>query len=30
LSNYPAAYATGLLLARRLLKKLGMDGAFKG
>jgi len=28
--NYSAAYATGLLIARRLLKKYGMDGDFKG
>lgn len=28
--NYAAAYATGLLIARRMLKKLGMDGDFKG
>jgi large subunit ribosomal protein L5e len=30
LSNYAAAYATGLLLARRLLKKVGLEGTFKG
>jgi len=29
LSNYAAAYCTGLLLARRLLKKLGLDETFK-
>jgi large subunit ribosomal protein L5e len=28
--NYGAAYATGLLIARRTLKKFGMDGTFKG
>lgn len=28
--NYAAAYATGLLLARRTLKKFGMDEDFKG
>merc|ERR1711865_1337533 len=28
--NYAAAYATGLLIARRTLKKFGMDQAFKG
>jgi len=30
LTNYAAAYATGLLLARRLLKKLGLDGIYEG
>jgi len=30
LTNYAAAYATGLLLARRLLKKLKLDTAYKG
>jgi len=30
LKNYAAAYATGLLLARRTLKKFGLDGAIKG
>jgi len=30
LTNYAAAYATGLLVARRLLKKLGMDTAYVG
>ncbi|KAH6840695.1 60S ribosomal protein L5 [Chaetomium sp. MPI-CAGE-AT-0009] len=30
LTNWAAAYATGLLLARRVLKKLGLDGDFKG
>ena len=30
LSNYAAAYATGLLLARRLLKKVGLDGMYAG
>lgn len=30
LTNYSAAYCVGLLAARRLLKKLGMDGKFKG
>ncbi|KAH0788007.1 putative 60S ribosomal protein L5 [Histomonas meleagridis] len=29
LANYPAAYCTGLLVARRLLKKLGLDEIFK-
>jgi len=28
--NYAAAYCTGLLIARRMLKKFGLDGAFKG
>lgn len=28
--NYAAAYATGLLVARRTLKKFGMDGSIKG
>ena len=30
LSNYASAYATGLLLARRLLKKVGLDGTYSG
>lgn len=30
LKNYAAAYATGLLLARRHLKKLGIDSKFEG
>jgi len=30
LTNYSAAYATGLLLARRLLKKLGLDSIYEG
>merc|ERR1712043_4873 len=30
LSNYAAAYCTGLLLARRLLKKLKLDGVYAG
>jgi len=30
LTNYAAAYATGLLVARRLLKKVGMDATYKG
>lgn len=30
LTNWAAAYATGLLLARRTLKKLGLDEQFKG
>eukprot|EP00920_Eleutheroschizon_duboscqi_P035799 GHVT01086679.1.p1 GENE.GHVT01086679.1~~GHVT01086679.1.p1 ORF type:complete len:314 (+),score=44.60 GHVT01086679.1:141-1082(+) len=30
LCNYPAAYATGLLCARRLLKKQNIDSVFKG
>ncbi|CAG9833487.1 unnamed protein product [Diabrotica balteata] len=30
LTNYAAAYATGLLLARRLLKKLGLDNLYSG
>jgi large subunit ribosomal protein L5e len=30
LTNYAAAYCTGLLCARRLLKKLGMDEVYKG
>lgn len=28
LANYASAYATGLLLARRLLKKVGLDTAY--
>jgi len=28
--NYSAAYATGLLMARRVLKKFGLDETFKG
>jgi len=28
--NYAAAYCTGLLIARRVLKKFGMDQTFKG
>lgn len=28
--NYAAAYCTGLLIARRVLKKLGLDGDFEG
>ncbi|KAL1842171.1 hypothetical protein VTJ49DRAFT_5944 [Mycothermus thermophilus] len=30
LTNWAAAYATGLLLARRVLSKLGLDKQFKG
>ena len=30
LTNYPAAYATGLLCGRRLLTDLGMDKLYKG
>ena len=30
LTNYAACYCTGLLLARRLLKKQGLDDAYKG
>ena len=30
LTNYAAAYCTGLLLARRLLKTVGLDDAIKG
>lgn len=30
LTNYAAAYCTGLLLARRHLKKLGIDDTYKG
>lgn len=30
LTNYPACYATGLLLARRLLKKLDLDEHYTG
>lgn len=30
LTNYAAAYCTGLLLARRHLKKLNLDGTYKG
>merc|ERR1712174_15508 len=28
--NYAAAYCTGLLVARRVLKKFGLDETFKG
>merc|ERR1712183_635379 len=30
LTNYAAAYCTGLLLARRLLNKFGLDGIYEG
>merc|ERR1712126_262549 len=30
LTNYAAAYCTGLLLARRVLKKFGLDGLYQG
>lgn len=30
LTNYAASYCTGLLLARRLLKKLGLDSLYLG
>lgn len=30
LTNYSAAYCTGLLIARRLLKSIKMDGSYKG
>ncbi|XP_060523800.1 large ribosomal subunit protein uL18 [Cylas formicarius] len=30
LTNYAAAYCTGLLLARRLLKQLGLDNLYEG
>jgi large subunit ribosomal protein L5e len=30
LTNYSASYCTGLLLARRILKKLKLDGIYKG
>jgi len=30
LTNYAASYCTGLLLARRLLKKLGLDAKYEG
>lgn len=30
LTNWASAYAVGLLLARRTLKKLGIDGSFEG
>jgi len=30
LTNYAAAYATGLLLARRHLKKIGLEGTYEG
>lgn len=30
LTNYAAAYCTGLLLARRLLQKLGLDSLYSG
>ncbi|XP_068646782.1 large ribosomal subunit protein uL18-like [Aristolochia californica] len=30
LTNYAAAYCTGLLVARRVLKKLNMDGEYEG
>lgn len=30
MANYASAYATGLLLARRLLKKVGLDSTYAG
>lgn len=30
LTNWPAAYATGLLIARRALQKLGLDKTYEG
>lgn len=30
LTNYASAYSTGLLIARRLLKKVGLDGMYNG
>ena len=30
LTNYAATYATGLLLARRVLKKFGLDDTYQG
>jgi ribosomal protein L18 len=30
LKNYAAAYCTGLLVARRILNKLGLDEAYEG
>merc|ERR1711928_229787 len=30
LTNYSAAYCTGLLLARRVLKKFNLDGMYEG
>ena len=30
LKNFPAAYCTGLLVGRRVLKKLGLDQTYKG
>ena len=30
LTNYSAAYCTGLLLARRLLKQVKLDGEYAG
>ena len=30
LKNYAAAYCTGLLIARRVLNKLGLDEAYEG
>ena len=30
LTNYAATYATGLLLARRVLQKFGLDKTYKG
>merc|ERR1711944_342232 len=30
LTNYAAAYCTGLLLARRILKKMNLDGVYQG
>lgn len=30
LANYASAYATGLLVARRLLKKVGLEGTYAG
>ena len=30
LSNYSAAYATGLLVGRRILQKFGLDSMYEG
>lgn len=30
MTNYAAAYCTGLLLARRLLQRLGLDSLYSG
>ena len=30
MKNYAACYCTGLLVARRLLQKIGLDDVYKG